>query len=61
VARLVQQPGDGGAVLHVISHEAPAGRVEAALRRIEGLPESRGDAVAFPVVSERGVEELGWA
>ncbi len=61
VARLVQQPGEGGAVLHVISHEAPAGRVEAALRRIEGLPESRGDAVAFPVVSERGVEELGWA
>ncbi|HZO50932.1 MAG TPA: homoserine dehydrogenase [Gaiellaceae bacterium] len=61
VARLVQQPGEGGAVLHVITHEAPAGRVEAALRRIEGLPESRGDAVAFPVVSERGVEELGWA
>ncbi len=61
VARLVQQPGEGRAVLHVITHEAPAGRVEAALGRIEGLPESRGGAVAFPVVSERGVEELGWA
>ncbi len=61
VARLVQQPGDGHAVLHVITHEAPAGRVEAALAAIRALPESRGTAAALPVVSERGVEELGWA
>jgi homoserine dehydrogenase len=61
VARLVQQPGDGHAVLHVVTHEAPAGRVEAALRAIRALPESRGDASALPVVSSRGVEELGWA
>jgi len=60
VARLVQQAGDGHAVLHVITHEAPAGRVEAALAAIRALPESRGDAKALPVVSERGVEELGW-
>ena len=61
VARLVQQPANGHAVLHVVTHEAPAGRVEAALTAIRALPESRGEATALPVVSERGVEELGWA
>ncbi len=61
VARLVQQPGDGHAVLHVVTHEAPAGHVEAALEAIRALPESRGGATALPVVSDRGVEELGWA
>jgi homoserine dehydrogenase len=60
VARLVQQPGDGHAVLHVVTHEAPAGRVQAALSAIRALPESRGEAGALPVVSSRGVEELGW-
>ena len=38
---------------------APAGRVEAALEAIRGLPEWRGEARALPVVSERGVEQLG--
>ena len=61
VAQLVQQPGNGHAVLHVVTHEAPAGKVEAALRAIRALPESRGDASALPVVSDRGVEQLGWA
>jgi homoserine dehydrogenase len=60
VARLVQQPEDGGAVLHVVTHEAPAGHLEAALDAIRALPVSRGAATALPVVSERGVEELGW-
>ena len=60
VARLVQQPGHGGAVLHVVTHEAPAGSVDAALASIRALPESRGEASALPVVSDRGVEELGW-
>ena len=60
VARLVQQPGDGHAVLHIVTHEAPAGRVQAALAAIRALPESRGEASALPVVSSRGVEELGW-
>jgi homoserine dehydrogenase len=59
VARLVQQPADGTAVLHVVTHEAPAGRVAAALASILALPESRGEATALPVVSERGVDELG--
>jgi homoserine dehydrogenase len=61
VARLVQQPGDGDAVLHVVTHEAPVGRVQAALAAIAALPESRGQATALPVVSSRGVAELGWA
>src|SRR6476659_9841959 len=61
VARLVQQPANGHAVLHVVTHEAPAGRVEAALTAIRALPDSRGEATALPVVSERGVEQLGWA
>ena len=61
VARLVQQPADGHAVLHVVTHETPAGQVAAALAAIRALPESRGDASAIPVVSDRGVEELGWA
>jgi homoserine dehydrogenase len=61
VARLVQQPGDDCAVLHVVTHEAAAGSVEASLAAIRALPESRGGASALPVVSDRGVEELGWA
>ena len=61
VARLVQQPASDAAVLHIVTHEAPAGRVEAALEAIAALPVSRGAATAIPVVSERGVEELGWA
>jgi homoserine dehydrogenase len=61
VARLVQQQASGHAVLHVVTHEAPAGRVEGALAAIRRLPESLGDASALPVVSQRGVEELGWA
>jgi len=60
IARLVQQPENGNAVLHIVTHEAPAGRVDAALAAIRALPESRGEASALPVVSERGVEELGW-
>jgi homoserine dehydrogenase len=60
VARLVQQQGDGHAVLHVVTHEAAAGRVQAALAAIHELPVSRGDSTAIPVVSQRGVEELGW-
>ena len=61
VARLVQQPASDAAVLHIVTHEAPAGRVEAALEAIRELPVSRGSQTAIPVVSQRGVEELGWA
>jgi homoserine dehydrogenase len=61
IARLVQQPADGQAVLHVVTHEAPAGRVHAALDTIRALPEAGRRAAALPVVSSRGVAELGWA
>jgi homoserine dehydrogenase len=62
VARLVQQPAvDGTAVLHIVTHEAPVGRVSAALAAMSELSVSRGEAVALPVVSDRGVAELGWA
>jgi homoserine dehydrogenase len=61
VARLVQSQIDGGATLHVISHEATYGAVETALAEISALPESREIAAAFPVISQRGISELGWA
>ena len=61
VARLVQSQTDGGAILHVISHEATYGAVDTALAEISALPESREIAAAFPVISQRGISELGWA
>jgi homoserine dehydrogenase len=61
VARLVQDPAEAGAVLHVITHEAPEGAVDAALRELDALAETRGRPRALRVVSDRGVEGLGWA
>jgi homoserine dehydrogenase len=61
VARLVQSQIDGGATLHVISHEATYGAIDTALAEISALPESREIAAAFPVISQRGISELGWA
>jgi homoserine dehydrogenase len=61
VARLVQQQSDGSATLHVITHEAPEGRLRDALDEIDSLDETRGTASALPVVSDRGVPGLGWA
>jgi homoserine dehydrogenase len=61
VARLVQEQGDGSATLHIVTHEAPAGRLRDALEEIDGLDETRAAASALPVVSDRGVAELGWA
>jgi homoserine dehydrogenase len=61
VARLVQDQGDGSATLHIVTHEAPSGRLRAALDEIDGLDETRAAASALPVVSDRGVAELGWA
>jgi homoserine dehydrogenase len=53
VARLVQHQTDEGATLHVVTHEAATGDVEAALADIERLPETRGRPSALPVISER--------
>jgi homoserine dehydrogenase len=61
VARLIQVPVDGGAALHVVLHEAAQRDIDGALAEIESLDEVRGPASALPVVSDRGVVELGWA
>jgi len=58
--RSIREP-DGHAVLHIVTHEASAGRVAGALQAIRALPEARGEASAMPVISGRGVAELGWA
>jgi homoserine dehydrogenase len=60
VARLIQTQGEGGATLHVVSHEATYGAVEGALAEIRQLPESHEISAAFPVISQRGISELGW-
>ena len=61
VARLIQVPVDGGAALHVVLHEAAQRDLDGALAEIGSLPEVRAPASALPVVSDRGVVELGWA
>ena len=61
VARLIQHLSDGGATLHVVTHEAPSGAVAAALADIEGLPETRTKPSALRVISDRGVAGLGWS
>jgi homoserine dehydrogenase len=61
VARLVQVPGEGGAVLHIVVHEAAQSAVEGALAEIVQLPNVHAPPFLVPVVSDRGVVELGWA
>jgi homoserine dehydrogenase len=61
VARLVQQQGDGSATLHIVTHETPGGRLQDALGEIGHLVEARAVPATLPVVSDRGVAELGWA
>jgi homoserine dehydrogenase len=61
IARLLQQPNGNGASLHVVTHEAPTGALEDALVAIERLDEVHRSSDPLPVVSDRGVTELGWA
>jgi homoserine dehydrogenase len=61
IARLVQHQGEQSATLHIVTHEAPAGRLADALAEIDALDETRGQASALPVISDRGVAGLGWA
>jgi homoserine dehydrogenase len=61
IARLVQHQGEQSATLHIVTHEAPAGRLGDALAEIDALDETRGQASALPVISDRGVAGLGWA
>ena len=61
VARLLQhEVGDGGAALHVVTHETASGDLSAALADISELPEARQPPTALPVISDRGVPGLGW-
>ena len=61
VARLVQHLADGGATLHIVTHEAPSGAVAGALAEIAELPECRRHPSALRVISDRGVAGLGWS
>jgi homoserine dehydrogenase len=61
VARLTQVQVDDGAALHVVLHEAAQRDVEAALAEIAELPQVHAAPSVLPVVSDRGVVELGWA
>jgi len=61
VARLLQHPNGDGASLHVVTHEARQGSLDDALVALGALDEVRSRPLAFPVISDRGVTELGWA
>ncbi len=61
VARLIQAPADGGAALHIVLHESTQRAVEDALAEIAELPEVHSPPSVLPVISDRGVAELGWA
>jgi homoserine dehydrogenase len=61
VARLVQVPTADGAVLHVVVHEAAESAVDAALADIGAPGNLHAPPFLVPVVSDRGVVELGWA
>jgi len=54
VARLSQKLVDeNGAALDIVTHEAPAGRVEAALAQVAALDEVHATPTAIPVISDR--------
>jgi len=61
VARLTQVPVGAGAALHIVLHESPQREVDAALHEIGQLPQVHAPPCVLPVVSDRGVVELGWA
>jgi homoserine dehydrogenase len=61
VARLLQHQNGDGAALHVVTHETSQGRLDQALSAIAAMDEVQRAPLPFPVVSERGVAELGWA
>ena len=61
IARLLQQPNGNGAALHVVTHEARTGALADALEALGSLPEVHKRSRPLPVISDRGVSELGWA
>ena len=60
IARLLQHANGNGAALHVVTHEARAGALADALDALGALPEVHERSLPLPVVSDRGVAELGW-
>ncbi len=61
VARLLQRPNGNGATLHIVTHEARAGALAEALDALGDLAEVHRRSRPLPVISDRGVTELGWA
>src|SRR3954462_3050940 len=61
IARLLQQQNGDGAELHVVTHQARAGALEDALAALGSLSDVHTRSKPLPVVSDRGVSELGWA
>jgi len=61
IARLLQHANGDGAAIHVVTHEAREGSLKEALAAISAMDEVRTPPLPYPVVSERGVTELGWA
>ncbi len=60
IARLLQHQNGEGAALHVVTHEARAGALDEALAALGELPDVHRRSRPLPVVSDRGVSELGW-
>jgi len=61
IARLLQRQNGDGAELHVVTHQARAGALEDALAALGSLSDVHTRSKPLPVVSDRGVSELGWA
>ena len=61
IARLLQHQNGDGAALHVVTHQARAGALEDALAALGELSDVHTRSNPLPVVSDRGVSELGWA
>jgi homoserine dehydrogenase len=61
IARLLQHENGDGAAIHIVTHEARTGALEDALDSIGQLSDVHGSSAPLPVVSDRGVTELGWA
>jgi len=55
IARLTQNLLDDGAALDIVTHEAPGGRVSAALADVATLEEVHGQPEAMRLISDRGV------
>jgi homoserine dehydrogenase len=61
IARLLQHQNGNGASIHVVTHEARSGSLDDALVAIDSLEDVRSRSHPLPVISDRGVVELGWA